>query len=86
MTAFSDYSSPRPGTDDLYFSRAADQSRIVPPPIITTRDERLPLPLDLLILFLSVIGIILVVILGGGILGLRWIRARRNAKESVVRV
>lgn len=55
MTVLEDWSSPRPGTDDIYFSPSADQSRIVPPPIVTIRDERIPVPLDLVAVVLVAI-------------------------------
>ncbi len=40
LTEFEDRSSPRPGTDEVYFEKAADQSRVERPPIIvwTTRE------------------------------------------------
>jgi hypothetical protein len=34
LTEFEDRSSPRPGTDELYFGRAADQSPVERPPIV----------------------------------------------------
>jgi hypothetical protein len=39
LTEFVDNSSPRPGTDEVYFAPSADQSPVTPPPIIiqTTR-------------------------------------------------
>jgi hypothetical protein len=36
LTVFDDSSSPRPGTSDLFFSRATDQSSVERPPIIQT--------------------------------------------------
>lgn len=50
LTVFEDASTPRPGTADLVFKPAATQTRITPTPIINTRDDRIPLPLDLLLL------------------------------------
>lgn len=38
LTEFIDTSSPRPGTDELYFSPAADQSAVERPPIIEWRE------------------------------------------------
>jgi hypothetical protein len=43
LTTFVDRASPRPGTDDLFFSDASTQQTIVPEPIV--RDERTPVPL-----------------------------------------
>jgi hypothetical protein len=51
MTVMEDLSSPRPGTDDLFFIASKDQSRIVPPPVENEIDRRIPLPVDLIILF-----------------------------------
>lgn len=40
LTEFQDTSSPRPGTDEVYFERSADQSPVERPPhVITTRRE-----------------------------------------------
>ncbi len=40
LTEYEDRSSPRPGTDEVYFEKAADQTPVARPPIIiiTTRD------------------------------------------------
>ena len=43
LTTFVDRASPRPGTDDLFFSDASTQETIVPEPIV--RDERTPVPI-----------------------------------------
>jgi hypothetical protein len=53
---FEDDSSPRPGHADLYFRKAADQSSVVPPPIIMTEDDRIPIPIDLalIVAFLAI--------------------------------
>jgi hypothetical protein len=53
LTAFEDASSPRPGTTDLYFSESADQTMIVPPPVVVTHDRRIPIPLDLIFLLVA---------------------------------
>ncbi len=50
LTAFHDYTSPRPGWGDLHFAPSGDQTEITPPPIITYEDKRIPLPLDALAL------------------------------------
>lgn len=38
LTEFEDRSSPRPGTDEVYFARSADQSPVARPPIIVWRE------------------------------------------------
>jgi len=50
MTAFEDASSPRPGTDELFFAPAADKSPLIPEPIAWVTYHKLPLPIDLLVL------------------------------------
>lgn len=39
LTAFNDASSPRPGVDELYFSKATAQTEFRPPPIIVESGE-----------------------------------------------
>ena len=34
LTSFEDRSSPRPGTDEVFFSRSDDQSEVRPEPVI----------------------------------------------------
>jgi hypothetical protein len=46
LSAFADYESPRPGTDDLFFSRATDQQSFVPPPEVITTVRWIPVPGD----------------------------------------
>lgn len=46
LTVFEDNSSPRPGTDDLLFSKASDQSEVKPPPIVYDKEVDVPIPLD----------------------------------------
>lgn len=68
LTAFEDTSSPRPGTDDLFFTRAPDAKPIKPKPIVIDHGERIPLPLD---------------VLGGGALVVAlWLRHRRRHDED----
>lgn len=68
LTAFEDKSSPRPGTDDLFFSPAADQRPLRPPPIVFNHENKVPLPLD---------------VLGGGALVMAlWLRHRRKKSDS----
>jgi len=50
MTVFHDASSPRPGTDEVFFKTAPVQSKILPEPIQRTEDRRTTLPLELLML------------------------------------
>lgn len=47
LTAFEDKASPRPGTDDLFFS-PAEKKALRPPPIVIDHEEKLPLPLDVI--------------------------------------
>lgn len=58
MTTLEDQSSPRPGTDDLFFIPAKDQNRQVFAPIEIEVDKRIPLPIDLLILIALTIFLI----------------------------
>ena len=46
LSAFADYESPRPGVDDLFFARAADQHPFVPAPEVITSVQGIPVPLD----------------------------------------
>ncbi len=39
LTEFEDKSSPRPGTDEVYFAKAADQSAVERPPIVVWNTE-----------------------------------------------
>jgi hypothetical protein len=50
LTVFEDSSSPRPGTDDLFFAKAPDQADVRPPPITYDNDVDIPLPLDVVAL------------------------------------
>jgi Uncharacterized protein conserved in bacteria (DUF2330) len=58
MTTLEDESSPRPGTDDLYFIPAKDQNRKLFPPIEIKVDKRVPLPIDLLIVVALIVILI----------------------------
>ena len=55
LTVFEDDSSPRPGTDDLYFVPSQTQDRIVPRPIIEESDQRIPIPVDLILLLIAIL-------------------------------
>lgn len=59
LSAFEDPSSPRPGHDDLFFQRSADQSAQVPPPYVIHHDARIPIPLDLLAVIAAVVVFII---------------------------
>jgi hypothetical protein len=52
LTVFEDASSPRPGTDDLYFVISDTQDKIVPPPIVEETDNRTSVPIDLILLLI----------------------------------
>ncbi len=54
MTEFNDNSSPRPATDELFFSAATDQSSVKPPPNVHFNEWQFPLPFDLVLLLLIV--------------------------------
>lgn len=53
LTVFEDTSSPRPGTDDLFFAASENQDRIVPRPIEEEIDERIPIPVDLILVIIG---------------------------------
>lgn len=48
LLAWEDVSTPRPGTDDLFFSPAADQARVVPPPVVLEDQQVVPIPVDVI--------------------------------------
>lgn len=67
LSAFVDRSSPRPGTDEVYFRKAPVQDDLVPPPIEITLGKKVPVPIDV------------VLVLGGGLVLIgRAIRKRRE--------
>jgi hypothetical protein len=66
LSAYRDRESPRPGVDDLFFTRAATQSSFVPAPVYTTRHERIPVPLD---------------VIAGAVVGMLWVRRRRRRQS-----
>jgi hypothetical protein len=49
LTVIEDRASPRPGVDDVYFSRATDQSPIYPPPVIRTVTRDIPIFIELIL-------------------------------------
>jgi Uncharacterized protein conserved in bacteria (DUF2330) len=48
LMAWEDVSTPRPGVDDLFFSTAADQARVVPLPRLVENRRVVPIPLDVI--------------------------------------
>ena len=56
LTIFEDTSSPRPGTDDLFFVPAAQQETLHLPPTLKTIDRPVPIPLDVLLLAILFAG------------------------------
>jgi hypothetical protein len=66
LLAWDDESTPRPGTDDLFFSRAADQAPVVPPPVVVDFPVVFPIPVD-------IIGLL--------VLGAWWLRRRARRAE-----
>jgi hypothetical protein len=68
LTAFKDISSPRPGTDDLFFAASADQTPVLPPPVVRTSYRSIPVPADVILFLLA------------GTVGVIWlVRRRRDA-------
>ena len=55
LTSFEDFSSPRPGFDEVYFSPSAKQDKILPAPLIIETNKFTYIPLDL-IFILAVIA------------------------------
>jgi hypothetical protein len=77
VTKFVDRSSPRPGTDEVFFSPAASQETVIPPPVVTSATRVIWLPPD---------GIAFLAVVAGLVLGRRRLgdsrggpRARRTA-------
>jgi hypothetical protein len=65
LTTFEDRSSPRPGTDDIYFAPATQQTSVVPSPVIETRVQHIRIPIEALVLL-------------AGLGGFFWIKVRRK--------
>jgi hypothetical protein len=59
LTSFEDSAQPRPGTDDLFFAKAADARPLLPDPIVVRRESPFFLPLDLIALTVGVIWLLL---------------------------
>ena len=67
LTEFTDNSSPRPATDDLFFANAKDQSSVKPPPNVHFNEWQFPLPIDLVVFVLLMI-----------VTGILWRKRRRR--------
>lgn len=70
LHAFMDGSSPRPGTDEVFFARDATQERRLPPPIVKIVHDDVLVPFEPIVL----VGV-------GAIVLVRW-RRRRAAKAD----
>jgi hypothetical protein len=46
LTMFEDRASPRPGTDDLFFTAAAVHTPLQPPPTVIIDERKTPVPVD----------------------------------------
>lgn len=68
LTVFEDKSSPRTGTDEVYFAPSKQQGTVQAPPVITTVGRSIPAPLDLIL-----------ILIGGLFLLMRWKRRRKLA-------
>jgi len=70
LSVFEDKSSPRPGTDEVYFAPSKQQGTVHLPPVIKIVDQSIPAPLDL---------IVILILIGGLILLIEWKRRRNLA-------
>jgi hypothetical protein len=73
LTVFDDRSTPRLGTDDVFFSRAADPSDVSIPPVVVTRPREIFIPVDLAAVALFVTG--------GAFIFVRRARRRRHPTQ-----
>jgi hypothetical protein len=71
LSVFEDKSSPRPGTDEVYFTPSKQQVVVQPPPLVRTYGRSFPAPLDLIL-----------ILIGGPILLIRWERRRKSAQQA----
>jgi len=69
LTTFDDRSSPRLGTDEVYFASSSDRSPVIPPAIVRTNTNEIPIPLD----WVALIGFVLWVV---------WRRVRKARTRS----
>ena len=60
LTAFVDTSRIRPGTDDLFFSRAAVQSDYELPPFVHENVKKIPIPLDVVVGVMAIVAFVLI--------------------------
>ena len=51
LTSFEDFSSPRPGFDEVYFSPSKQQEKILPAPLVIEKNKYVFIPLDLIFIF-----------------------------------
>jgi hypothetical protein len=58
LMSFRDTSSPRPGTDDLFFATATTQAEMIPPPITWTNVASRLIPVDLLALGIALVALV----------------------------
>lgn len=58
LTSFDDRSSPRPGTDEVFFAAASDPSPVTPPPIVHVNTNDVPIPLDWVALFALTVWVV----------------------------
>jgi hypothetical protein len=68
LSVFEDKSSPRPGTDEVYFAPSKRQEVVQPPPVTRTNGWSIPAPLDLIL-----------ILIGAPLLLIRWLRRRKLA-------
>jgi hypothetical protein len=71
LSKFVDRSSPRPGTDEVYFRKLDVQAELVPEPIEITLARKVPLPIDVVLL----VG-------GAAVLVGRMVRRRRQGGDG----
>lgn len=74
LQAFLDESSPRPGTDEVYFPREESQATHVPPPVVIYSTNEIFVPLETF----AILGI-------GAFLVRRWRRKRRLAVSAALK-
>jgi len=58
LVSFRDTSSPRPGTDDVFFTTATSQTDVIPTPITWTNVDRRTIPIDLIALGLALVALV----------------------------
>lgn len=55
LTAFEDDSTPRPGTDDVFFAPSAVSTPVTPPPVVVIVPRDFPVPLDVVTLLIGAV-------------------------------